>query len=270
MPFYRRRSYRRSSRVRAIGGTRVQRSSVRKEFPKFAVKRGPLLKQIHFTPSTTTDQSHLVFASNVSPSWANINVVVPMPNVPAAAWSCIHVSAIDQGTAIYQREGLSVMNRSLLIRGVLGFRGLTEDGTPPADVYGCGRGELLLIYDREPPQGATSVPPLGDFLEFAPSYYSPMRLDNRDRFDVLLRKKISVPLDALGGGSFMPTRFQMIDLKVPINRVTTFKSLSTVVASPGDVRKGALYLYFLGGNANTVPAAMTFLGFIKLAFTDLD
>jgi hypothetical protein len=189
--------------------------------------------------------------------------------VGSASWSCLLLNGIPRGTSIESREGLSVYMHSLLIRGNLSFRGMMQGTTlPQIDALTGPIGEILVVYDREPDTTATSVPPLNLILEQGTNFQSALNLDYRDRFDVLLRKKVSVPLAGGGMAGFLPGRFPMIDMKVPIGRVVTFKTNVTTPTAPSDIRKGSLYAYFLGDWANTSADALVFRGFLKLAFTE--
>lgn len=268
---FRYRVRRSSRRTRAISGTRVVRTGVRKEYPKFRLQYGPTRREVHFFPGGGATENFLVFSNEVAPPYRQLSSIgVGLAASGSSAYSSLLLNAINQGTAINQREGTSVMVHSILIRGIVSYRGYIQGQGNINVNAGMGLNmELLVVYDREPDQHATTVPALAELLEAAVGpFTSPMNPDTRDRFDVLLRRKISVPIMTTST-SYMPARWPAVDLKIPVNRVTTFKSQTPVVSAPSHIRKGALYLYCLSDYGNTSADAPVFRGFIKLAFTEI-
>lgn len=262
----RRSSYRRTT----IPGTRVPRRGAVKEFPKYAAA-SVSRRQIHFWPTAQSGMYQLVFANNDAPIWIGTN---PPGQLLAAAGSpsasAVFLNNIVQGTAIDQRSGSMVYMRNLMIRGVIQPRMIIQASTQ-VGVYAANYpyGEILLVYDREPDQHLTTVPPLSDILEQGTNMSSPQRLDTRDRFDILFRKKLSFLVDGTSDSMYY-SRGNWIDMKIPINRSCTFAAGATAPANPGLVRKGTLLIYFLSFLPNTLGHAPVFQGYMKLSFTDMD
>lgn len=274
MPFIRRRRFLRRSgnRVRAIGGTRVSRSRVRKEFPKYV--RGPAVskRELHYFPDSISARSYCTFANTATlANQGNTAAGIALPAPGTAAVSCVWLNNVARGTGVDQRVGNSIFMRSLLIRGVVTNRksyntvALSEVAVNPS----AGVGEILVIYDRDPDTTMTAPPAMADLFEHN-WVMSPMKLDTRDRFDVLLRKKVVPTYDINAAGFFLPTRGIPIDMKVSLNRASTYKSAAANPTSPGDVRKGGLYIYFLSDYANNSADAPMFCGYLKLCYTDLE
>ena len=235
------------------------------------VNYGPTKREIHFLP-VQGNIYQIVFASNGIPMGTTLSSVgYNLPAVGSPAPNGVVVSAISVGNTLEQREGLTVLNQSLLLRGFLIWRSAVQSALyPNPNLNTLLSGEVLLLYDREPDQHSSAIPPLSEFLEFPGTYMSPMAIDSRDRFDVLLRKRVTLPVATVypTDNRLVPSRCGFLDMKIPINRITVYKSSSPNPTAPSDIRKGGLYLYFLGDWVNTSADALMFRGFIKLSFVE--
>jgi len=135
---------------------------------------------------------------------------------------------VQAGSLLVNRTGSRIMMSQLQIRGVVKSNINTT-------VASCA---LYIVYDRQP-QGA--LPAITDILDSVSSN-SFQRLENRDRFSILLRRRWSFE-----GSTAAPTSdtIRTVDSVLYLNRPTTFTAGagSDIIQ---DIRSGALYAVFVG------------------------
>jgi len=271
MPYVRRRRFSRRRRLSAIGGTRVIRSRSTKEYPKYVRGSAVSRKELHFLPAQATGAINLTFARDTAPLFHRLQTSgYLMPAAPTGAISCVFLNCVNTGTGQSNRVGDTIFMRSLLIRGYITLRSLLNSSVSEvASIGSMLSGEMLIVYDKDPDSTATVPPPLTDFLDLTGFWPSMMRLVGRDRFDVLYRKKVQLPV--VQGSSNVTIRaggVRYVDIKVPVLRSTTYRVNSTTPTVPGDIRHGALYLYCIGDWTNISADPIAFVGAIQLSFTD--
>lgn len=147
------------------------------------------------------------------------------------------LNGVAQGTDFTQRIGRKTLMKSLLVRW-----GVTNNG-----VGGDGSGDimrLMVIYDM---QSNSAAPSAGDILQSASDVYSPLNLNNRDRFKVLFDRNITL-------NSFVATVTptvqgapgpKFIKIYKKINLETIFSGTGSTI---GSISTGSIYLCALAGS----------------------
>lgn len=158
------------------------------------------------------------------------------------------LNTVTAGSSFYQRIGRRIELLSVEIRGNIG-----SVRTVTASDF-C---RLLIIYDRQP-NGA--VPNLADVLQnvngsgtATSTAYAGINLNNRDRFDIIMDKKIILPTQTITAGVLtnpgwvdpVAETFNIKAFRKLGNRITQYKA-DTNPPVIGDIASGALYLMTVG------------------------
>jgi len=135
------------------------------------------------------------------------------------------INGLQPGTGASQRIGKKVTMRSLL------FRVSIAANAPGAIVF-QGNVRALIVYDK---QTNATAPTVANILEIA-SGVSPMNMDNRDRFVVLMNK--TVPIDQSGGHQSGQMRFyKKLSLPVIFN--------NGAAGTVADITSGSVYMVLI-------------------------
>lgn len=230
--YSRRRTYR-----RATGSGRVIPGSLRR------VRRGGVRDQaIYAYGCAARKLMHFV----PSQSYAATRVFFNSGNVfrPAAGGNLLLLNGIAQGTGIDQRQLDKVYMKTLTLR--MWFQ-------PGTEFTGTGsRGYpylLLLVYDTQlrTGGGGTTPPTIADIVDNTYALAN-QRIDTRERFQILYRKVINANAfpywngTALAYSPYHPSADKMYQLKIPINRMTTYHQNGTD-DSYESINRGSLILY---------------------------
>ena len=152
-------------------------------------------------------------------------------------WSGILINGIAQGADFNQRIGRKSQMKSVL------FNGNFFPSTTSANAYQGIYLRTAIIYDSQPNSGTF---PLGTDIFAANNPNSPMNLNNRDRFQVIMdiRKQIGSfntnATPALVAGS--PSNAYWNKYK-KCSKETVF---SGTAATIGSISTGSLYLFWIG------------------------
>lgn len=144
------------------------------------------------------------------------------------------LNGVVQGTDFTQRIGRKFNMKSLLLR--LNCYPNSATNCPVGDIV-----RVLVVYDC---QTNSAAPVVGDILEFV-SFESPMNLNNRDRFKVIMDKTFNMNPNSYTAGA--------LTTGAPVTRsVKKFKKLGLEVinsgtgATVGSIQTGGLFLVTLG------------------------
>lgn len=161
-------------------------------------------------------------------------------NVPLAdTWDRILINGVAQGSDFTDRIGRKVTMKSIVFNGNL-FPGSTTGADASKGCYG----RFVIVYDTQPNSGSL---PAGTDVFATNDPNSPMNLNNRDRFQVILdvRKQLAsytftAATTKLATGS--PANAFWKKYK-KMNKEVIFSGTGNVI---GNISTGALYLFYIG------------------------
>lgn len=164
------------------------------------------------------------------------------PQTFTSAGTLVLLNGLVPGTGASQRIGKKIVTKSLLFRGSIGSG--DTGGTPFR-----GMVRLLWIYDK---QSNATAPTVAQILESVAAY-SPMNMDNRDRFVVLRDKQYAI--DQSGGNQSAQVKLYK-RLMIP----TIYNA--GVAGTVADITSGSIYLLLIGESAGaTVPTNQPIIDF---------
>lgn len=182
---------------------------------------------------------------------------VDTDNIPGAVGSTGSVTLLNgvaSGTGVNERVGRQNTNKSYF--GRFGFYPSSTTSAPLGTIV-----RIIVFFDSQTNSSA-SPPAVGDVLE-ATAWDSPMNLNNRERFKILLEFKITVgattyTTGALTAGSPVP---RVKEVYRKLNLTTTY---SGVGASTSSIATGGIFLLAIANVNNTV----TMDAYHRIRFTD--
>jgi len=161
------------------------------------------------------------------------------------------LNGIATGTDFTNRIGRKVCWRSFLISGKI----QPQDGGTDPNMY-----RIMLVYDSQPNGGLAGVT---DVLTTA-NADSPLNLNNRDRFRVLMDKRGGIGFFSNTATQAVADRtISIIHKYKKINMETIFDGTTAAI---GDIQSGSIFLLTVGSNAAGL-GSNAFLH-IRLRFTD--
>lgn len=151
----------------------------------------------------------------------------------AAAGTVTLLNGISQGTDYNNRIGRKVIIKSLLFN--LDLQPNATASIPIGDFV-----RVLVVYDC---QTNSAAPVVSDILQGG-TYNSPMNLTNRDRFKVLIDKRVSVggvtyTAGAITSGMFMPRTIHVF------KKMSMEMIFSGTGATVGSISTGGIFLILL-------------------------
>jgi len=169
------------------------------------------------------------------------------------------LNAIQDGSGFFQRVGRKVNMKSLMLTMNIEPT-LTNPGNVPQQYA-----RVVVFYDAQP-NGVAPV--YSDVLQDVTqtgatsiSAYSSINLNNRDRFKILLDKKIKLSAKGINGAPFVTGDNDVYEqnTKLNITKYLKLRGLETVfksTSSPStiaDISTGALWCMVFGEDANAFP-----------------
>lgn len=150
------------------------------------------------------------------------------------------INGLQPGTGASQRIGKKVIMRSLLFR-------VSIAANVPGTIVFQGNVRVLIVYDK---QTNATAPTVASILETT-SGVSPMNMDNRDRFVVLMNK--TVPIDQSGGHQSGQMKFyKKLFLPVIFN--------NGAAGTVADITSGSVYMVFISEQGLVAPSTNNPLG----------
>ena len=171
------------------------------------------------------------------------------------SWQLALVNGIAQGADFNQRIGRKSTMKSVIFNG-----NVFNLSTASLNAFNGAYTRLVIIYDTQPNSGSL---PAGTDIFATNDPNSPMNLNNRDRFQVLMdvRKQVSAFLmsatPALATGNPANAYFKKYK---KCNKETIFSGTAGTI---GSISTGAIYLCFVAD------AAVAFDYYIRVRFTDM-
>lgn len=171
------------------------------------------------------------------------------------SWQLALVNGIAQGTDFNQRIGRQSTMKSIIFNG-----NVFNLSTASLNAFNGGYTRLVIIYDSQP----NAALPSGTDIFATNDPNSPMNLNNRDRFQVLMdvRKQVSAFLmsatPALTAGTPGNAYFKKYR---KCNKETVFSGTLGTIAN---ISTGAIYLAYI-----TDAAVAAFDYYIRIRFTDM-
>lgn len=162
------------------------------------------------------------------------------------------LNGIAQGQDITQRIGRKAILKSIYFR--LDLYPSTTASSPTGDIV-----RVLVVYDC---QTNSSAPGLGNIL-ISPQYLSPMNLDYRDRFKILIDKHVTMPANVYTTGNISAGEGQPKIVKV-FKRLNMDQVFSGTANTIGSIATGSIYLVLLALGTNVTTANM----WCRIRFTD--
>lgn len=172
------------------------------------------------------------------------------------SWQLALVNGVAQGTDYTNRVGRKTTMKSVIFNG-----NVFNLSTASLNAFNGAYCRLVIIYDTQPNSGAL---PAGTDIFATNDPNSPLNLNNRDRFQVLMdvRKQVSAFLmnatPALATGNPSNAYFKKY---MKCNKDTIFSGTANTISS---ISTGAVYLCFIADFA-----AAAFDYYIRIRFTDL-
>lgn len=182
---------------------------------------------------------------------------VDVDNVPAAVGATGGVvlqNGIAQGAGVNERVGRQVQNKSIFMR--FGFYPSTTVPAPQGTIVRC-----IVFFDSQT-NSAASPPAVGDVLEQS-TWDSPMNLNNRERFKILIEFKVAIAATdyatgSLVAGSPVP---RVIEKYRKLNMTSTYSGVGTGTSS---ISTGSICLLLLANVNNSVIAD----SYCRIRYTD--
>jgi len=165
------------------------------------------------------------------------------------------LNAVATGTDFTDRVGRKIMMKSIFIRGWLKGQDISN-GSPLGNL--C---RLILVYDRQSNGAAPSM----DAILKTTEAQSQLKLDNRDRFTVLVDKAIAL-------GTITNVATQAVAGSPTCRAIKIYKRLNLEVqfsgttAAIGSIATGALYLISVG--SQTTSDGHSFVYTSRIRFVD--
>ena len=172
-------------------------------------------------------------------------------------WAGVLINGVAQGSDFNQRIGRKSQMKSVLFNGNF-FPGTTISANASQGVYM----RVVIIYDTQPNSGTL---PVGTDIFVTNDPKSPLNLNNRDRFQILMdvRKQLGSytfsATPALTAGS--PTNAYWTKYR-KCNKETIF---SGTAATIGSISTGSLYLFYIGD----FPGVSMIDYYTRVRFTDM-
>jgi len=161
-----------------------------------------------------------------------LNTAVPV------TWSVNLINGVTQGTDFNSRIGRQMQNKSILFNGNI-FPVITPSTSATQGLMF----RVVIIYDTQPNSGSL---PAGTDIFVANDPHSPMNLNNRDRFKVLVDKKgqLGSYLTSAGGTiiSGAPQNAWWSKYK-KCNLETVFSGTTNAI---GSMATGSIYICYIG------------------------
>lgn len=176
----------------------------------------------------------------------------------SVVWQVVHINPIAQGTDNNSRIGRQAMMKSLIFNG--NVFNLTTNSLNAFNGAYC---RLVIVYDKQPNSPAGSTPPSGLDVFVLNDPNSPLNLNNRDRFEVLMdvRKQVSAfsitAAGVLATGSPYNSYFKKYR---KMNKEIIFSNTGAPLIN---ISTGAVYLYVI---ADAAVAAFDY--YTRIRFTD--
>lgn len=175
----------------------------------------------------------------------------------AATWTVIAVNLVLQGTDYTQRIGRKICMKSVLLNGNF-FNSQTVNFNGSQGSYN----RVALIYDTQP-NGSATVP-VGTDIFATSDPNSPLNLNNRDRFKVIMEKRGQIgayTMNATPGlASGSPNNIYFSKWK-KLNHEVIFNSTTATI---GGVSTGSLLLCYINDAANS----SVFDYYVRVRFSD--
>ena len=179
----------------------------------------------------------------------NANIVM------TTTWGVALVNGVAQGTDFNQRIGRKSMMKSIIFNG-----NVFNLSTASLNAFNGAYCRLVIVYDTQPNSGTI---PSGTDIFATADPNSPLNLNNRDRFQVLMdvRKQVSAFLMSATPGlaTGNPSNAYFKKYK-KCNKETVFSGTANTI---GSISTGAVYLCFI---ADAQVAAFDY--YIRIRFTD--
>lgn len=171
-------------------------------------------------------------------------VDVQLQNSPITiTWSVQLINGVVQGTDYNQRIGRKVVNKSLLFNGNISM----ASGNNISNAQGtfC---RVVVIYDSQPNSG--TIPAGTDIFAFNDPN-SPMNLNNRDRFKVVIDKRCQVGAFLTSGGGTLATGSPNDCYWSKYKKMNMETIFSNTAATLGSISTGSLYVCYVSDFATT-------------------
>lgn len=177
--------------------------------------------------------------------------------IPAAVTSSGTVTLLNgvaSGTGVNERVGRQNTNKSYF--GRFGFYPSSTTNAPVGTII-----RVIVFFDSQT-NSAAAAPAVTDVLETT-AWDSPMNLNNRERFKILLEFKVTVgatayTAGALTAGSPVP---RVVEKYRKLNMTTTFSGVGSGVSS---IATGGIFLLTIANVNNTT----TIDAYHRIRFTD--
>jgi len=161
------------------------------------------------------------------------------------------LNGVATGTDFTNRIGRKVCWKSIVITGVC-------ESTNATAAVNLGR--VMIIYDSQP-NGAL---PVGTDVLLTASALSPMNLNNRDRFRVIMDKYLTFGIEERGAGTSVADKtVNMVHKYKKITYETIFDGTAATIA---DIQSGSIFILTVGTTAAALGHIMS--AQIRLRFTD--
>lgn len=149
-------------------------------------------------------------------------------------WTIVLINGVAQGQDYNQRIGRQARMRSSLLNGIV------YNQTSTSNPQGTGI-RICLIWDYQPNSGTT---PVGTDIFVSQSLIAPMNLNNRDRFKVLLDRRIQIGAFTITTGNITAGAPQNVFIS-KYRKMYMETIFSGVGATLGSIATGALYLCYI-------------------------
>lgn len=145
------------------------------------------------------------------------------------------LNGVATGTDFTNRIGRKVCWKSILIQGVLSYE---------TSAQAASLSRVMLVYDSQP-NGA--LPAITDVLLAATST-APLNLNNRDRFRVIMDKRVVLgQVSNTATQSFATQSVAEVRKYKKLNMETIFDGTTAAIA---DVQSGSIFMLTVGNAAN--------------------
>lgn len=171
------------------------------------------------------------------------------------------INGLTQGADFTQRVGRKVVWKSLYVRYLL-----QHDRTSIGAAVGVSPNSSARVIVFVDLQANGAAPSVLNLLAFS-STTSPLNLDNRDRFRILMDKlycfpgvsKTATDVNSAGNTAFAVKKYRKIDIETIFN--------ANNIGNIGDITIGAIYMFILG-DQTTGDNCSTLNGNFRLRFAD--
>lgn len=194
--------------------------------------RAPLATRGFYGGYTQRGRAELKFVDTTS-----------LNNVIALTWNVGLVNGILQGTDFNQRIGRQCQLKSILFNGNISPAAGNSLSQPQGVMV-----RVLLIYDTQPNSGAI---PAGTDIFASADANSPMNLNNRDRFKVLIDRRCQIGSFATGATGILTAGSPNNSYWSKYKKINLPMVFSNTAATIGSISTGAIYLCWIGDTGTT-------------------